>query len=90
MAVEWDEEKRLRILAERGFDLRDIVDALADPNGLTREDSRRNYGEQRYIMLAVSSGRLYNIVFTIRDGNIRIVTAFKANTREQRRYAYNC
>jgi uncharacterized DUF497 family protein len=87
MIFEWDEVKRLRVLADRGIDFEDILDAFDDPFRLERHDRRQDYGETRYVMLAMSSGRVYNIVYTVRNAKIRIITAFKANTREQSRYA---
>ena len=51
-----------------------------------RPDRRRDYGEDRYIAFGMMGGRLHALIFTPRDGAVRIVSLRKANPREERDY----
>jgi len=53
---------------------------------LDSEDQRREYSEQRRIVLGKIEGRLYAVAYTMRDKIIRLISARKANQREQRKY----
>ncbi|MBM1309422.1 BrnT family toxin [Sulfitobacter mediterraneus] len=85
MDIEWDEQKRERTLAERGVDFAD-VEHLEWPLALTREDSRNNYGERRFVTLGPIRGRLCVLVWCERNGAMRIISLRKANQRERRAY----
>ncbi|ABD87803.1 BrnT family toxin [Rhodopseudomonas palustris] len=49
-------------------------------------DPRKDYGEVRYNMLAKINGRLFHVTYTERGEITWIISARKANQREQRRY----
>lgn len=53
---------------------------------LTREDSRNNYGERRFVTLGPIQGRLCVLVWCERNGAMRIISLRKANQRERRAY----
>ena len=57
-----------------------------DPARKVAEDSRKNYGETRYNMLAKVDDRIFHVTFTERGKIVWIISARKANKREQRRY----
>lgn len=42
---------------------------------LRREDTRRDYGEKRFIALGAFEGDILKVVYTNRDGDIRIISA---------------
>ena len=48
---EGDEKKRLRILAERGIDFVDMLSVFDDPVRVEFEDTRKDYGERRFVIL---------------------------------------
>jgi uncharacterized DUF497 family protein len=50
-------------------------------------DSRMRYGESRLVATAPIDRRLYVMVFTLRDADVRIISLRKANLREVKRYA---
>jgi len=50
------------------------------------EDKRRDYGEQRFIALGEYDGEVIRLVFTERDRNIRIISAWKANRNDRKSY----
>ena len=64
----------------------DVLVAFDDSNSKIAEDRRKNYGETRYNMLGKARGGIFHISFTRRGKAIRIISARKANEREQQRY----
>ncbi len=83
---EWDEAKSDACFADRGFDFEYAASAFADPGSLQRQDMRFQYAEDRFQLLGRIEGRLYVVIYTVRDGVIRIISARKANRREVARY----
>jgi uncharacterized DUF497 family protein len=54
---------------------------------LSRADGRRAYGEPRWIALGPdSNGVVLNVVYTLRDEDIRIISAWKASKDERKNY----
>lgn len=56
------------------------------PYRLESENRRRDYGEERRLTLGKVEGRLYAVAYTPRAKIIRLISARKANEREQRQY----
>lgn len=83
---EWDSGKQEINLANHEIDFVDVCE-LFDHEMLVRMDFRKDYGEERFIGMAPLDGRLVVVVFTQRGDNvIRIISARKANHREQKGY----
>jgi len=81
----WDENKRLSNLAKHGVDFRDLA-GLGWSEAVISEDRRKNYGEQRWIAAAPLGDRLHVVVYVQRDGDVRYISARKANSREVANY----
>lgn len=79
---EWDADKSDACFKERGFDFAYTLRAFLDPKRIVRKDTRWSYGEDRYQMLGAIEHRVFVVVYTIRSGAIRIISARKANQRE--------
>jgi uncharacterized DUF497 family protein len=86
MEFGWHPGKCAKNIAERGIDFADVLVAFVDPNRRVVEDTRTNYGEIRYNVLAKIEGRVFHLTYTERGNVIWIISARKANKREQRRY----
>lgn len=56
------------------------------PATVVFRDDRKDYGEPRFILLGMLRGKLYQVVFTPRGRNTRIISARRANKRERRLY----
>jgi uncharacterized protein len=84
--VEWHEDKRLWTLAVRGVDFDAVRVVFVDEQRLEWEDARRNYGERRWNILCPVNGRLMQVTYTLRGKCRRIISARRANAREQRLY----
>src|SRR5687767_5853944 len=91
MLVDVDEDKRRRILAERGFDLRRAALILQGPV-LISEDARHDYGEKRYIAIGTYDGEYFTLVYTPRKDQtsgediFRVITAWRTGGRARHRY----
>lgn len=86
MRFEWDEAKSDLCFRNRGFDFAYAAFAFADPNRMIRQDLRFSYGEDRYQLTGLIEGRLFVLIYTTRNGVIRIISARKANQREVKQY----
>ena len=54
---------------------------------LSSADTRRDYGEPRWIALGIdSNGIVLNVVYTFRGEDIRIISAWKASRDERETY----
>jgi uncharacterized DUF497 family protein len=81
----WDEDKRASNLRDHGIDFaaaRDFDWASA----LEFEDTRRDYGERRFVAFGKNASRLTVMVWTPRSRTVRIISLRRANAREIRRY----
>lgn len=85
MKFEWDENKREINILKHGID---FVDAqkIFDYDTVIIEDSRFNYGEQRFIAIGLLNSKIIVVVYTERKNIIRIISARKATKNEQQIY----
>ena len=86
MRFNWHEAKRQRTLVERKVDFATVILCFEDPKRLIKQDTRRDYGETRFNIFGMIQGRLFHMTYTIRDDTIWIISARKANRREQKAY----
>ncbi|MGH7053041.1 MAG: BrnT family toxin [Stellaceae bacterium] len=82
---EWDSNKEERNIRDRGLDFT-IASRIWEGPILERVDARHDYGETRIMAFGKVDGRLMAVLFTWRGSNRRIISARKANRREQRRF----
>lgn len=83
---EWDAAKNALNLAKHGISLEDAQDIFAGPI-LVAEDTRREYGEVRKLAIGSLAGRIVIVVvYTEREGKLRLISARKANRGERREY----
>ena len=73
-------------LAKHGVPFNFATRVFFDPYRLDNEDKRRDYGEERRLTLGRIEWRLYAVAYTMRGEVARLISARKANQREQRRY----
>jgi uncharacterized DUF497 family protein len=82
----WDERKRASNLRKHGVDFA-IVQDFSFETALVLRDDRKSYGEERYRAYGTIKGRLHALVFTRREGRIRVISLRKSNAREIATYA---
>ncbi len=91
MDFEWDENKRIKTLRERGIDFIDATKIWKDPKRQERIDARKNHDEVRIQTIGrVDFGILF-VVYTERvyENNeevTRIISARMANARDKEEY----
>lgn len=85
-SIEFDAQKRLQTLKERGLDSARATEVFASV-AANIEDKRLLYGEQRFISFGFIDYRLVAEVWTVRGTKRRIISMRKANEREIKKYA---
>jgi uncharacterized DUF497 family protein len=86
MEFEWDPEKAERNMVKHGVSFEYAARVFLDPSRVDIQDRRRNYSEERRVLLGKIDQRVFAIAYTSRRGVSRIISARKANPREQRHY----
>ena len=84
MDFEWDEAKRLKVLAERGVDFIAMT-ALFDGRPTYTYPSIRG-GEERTVTVCERNGKMFAVIWMDRSNAVRIITARRARHGEEREY----
>ena len=82
MGFQWDADKDEANAARHGVLFLQAAQIFRDPI-LKAEDIRRDYGERRFMALGVFDGCVLRVVFTERDGDIRIISAWRASKNDR-------
>ena len=85
MNIEFDPKKRELNYTKHGVDFLKAALIFSQPT-LTVLDSRKDYGEQRFISMGMADGELLVVVHTDRNTNIRIISAWKGGGKEHEKY----
>jgi uncharacterized DUF497 family protein len=85
MALEWDAAKNAANIGKHGISFEDAKHIFDGPV-LEKIDRRRDYGEERIAAVGVTMGLELYVVYTIRGGNRRIISARRANRHERESY----
>lgn len=84
---EWDETKSLACRALRGFDF-SVVNDFNFQTARILIDDRQSYGEIRYRAFNEIEGQIFNVVFTVRGENLRIISVRKVHAKEGKKYGF--
>jgi uncharacterized protein len=87
---EWDSKKAAGNFAKHLVDFAYAARAFEDEFHVIAEDKRREYGEKRFTLLAEIERRIYVVIYTERGDVIRLISARKANYREEKKYYAIC
>lgn len=87
MKITWDSNKAAANSKNHdGVTFEEAQHVLLDPFALTREDNDVER-EQRFVTLGMGGkGRILVVVYTYREETIRLISAWKANEPQRRRY----
>ena len=87
MRIAWESDKAVaNPKVHGGVTFEEAQHVLLDPFALTREDKDAEE-EQRFVTLGRGGkGRLLVVVYTYRKEEIRLISAWKANEPQRRRY----
>ena len=85
MQFEWDENKRLSNIEKHRID---FVDAIGIYRYFvsTVQDTRADYGEERYVSTGLLNDIEITVIYTPRGGKKRIISARRARIQERKRY----
>lgn len=83
MEFEWDPAKRQSNLEKHGIDFRDAARVWDGPTWTRRSDQQ---DEERYVAVGFVDGRLIAVVYTLREGRYRIISARRTWKSEERAY----
>lgn len=89
MDCEWDATKAAKNLDSHKVAF-DAARQFEWETALTAEDTRRHYGETRYVALGLIGGRLHTMVFALRGQVVRVISLRKSNRREVKHYEKVC
>lgn len=85
MRYQWDRNKALTNLNKHGVDFADAVSVFFDELAITIFDAR--FEEERFITIGMDLlSRILVVVYTMRDDEIRLISAPKATRNERRQY----
>lgn len=82
---EWDEGKRLRNRAKHGIDFAK-VEQFEWESVVRFPDTRKPYGEPRWLALGSIGARVHVLIYTERLGRVRVISLRKANNKETASY----
>lgn len=86
MEFTWDAQKNEVNIAKHGFDFAD-AEFVFQSKLLVRQDSRKEYGEDRYQGIGKIGDVTVVVIFTLREPEtIRIISLRKANRSERKAY----
>lgn len=75
---EWDEEKSDSNLRKHKLSFDTASRIFGDPDLLDEIDETMEYGEDRYKVVGMIETRMVAVIYTIRDGRTRLISARKA------------
>lgn len=87
MKITWDSKKAsVNPRNHDGVTFQEAQHVLVDPFALTREDHDAE-GEQRFVTLGMGGkGRILVAVYSYDGDTLRLISAWKANEQQRRRY----
>jgi uncharacterized DUF497 family protein len=83
--ITFDPRKSERNLRLRGIGF-DRASEFDFGSAIFDEDTRKDYGEIRTLALGYLGDTLHALVFTVRDGAIRVIRLRRANRKERNKY----
>jgi len=82
---QWDPNKARSNLRKHKISFADAVTVFSDDNAITIKDDFP--GEERFVTVGTDAlGRILVVIYTYRESSIRIISARKATTYEQKQY----
>ncbi len=84
---EWDEDKAALNAAKHGITFEEACTVFDDPHEVEFFDRNHSDEEARFARVGFSDERLLLVIFTLREGRIRIIHARKASKTLAKMYA---
>jgi uncharacterized DUF497 family protein len=87
LEIEFDADKAMSNAAKHGVTFEYAIRAFHDPRRVVFDTSRSEDNERRLKTVGIIDGRVFTLVYTMRGKTIRIISARRANRKEERVYA---
>ena len=87
MNFEWDDRKDLANQDKHGISFGEAISIFVDPEVVILDAAHEEDDEARSKAIGQIEGRLFVVVFTDRQTARRIISARRANRKEERAYA---
>jgi len=85
---EWDEDKDAVNLLKHGIMFKDAAKVFHDPKRVDVYDQEHSLFEDRWKTIGLNCCDILSVVYTMRKGKIRIISARKAERKEEEAYLY--
>ncbi len=85
-AFDWDDAKAASNLAKHGVPFAYASRVFLDSAKIDFDTSKPGDGETRRKAVGMIEGLLFTVVYTERDGLVRIISARRCNAKEEKRY----
>lgn len=82
---EWDPKKNTTNIAKHGIDFDDAIGVFDGP-ALEQELPQRQGDEQRLLAIGMVDAKVTAVIYTLRGGSRRIISARSASRRERAAY----
>lgn len=89
IVFEWDETKNNENKNKHNLSFEEAAKVFDDNESVKKSDTRKDYGEDRFIIIGAIFKGIIFVVYTIRNGINRIISARKANNKERYEYYEN-
>ena len=86
LKFEWDKAKAKSNCAKHGVGFALAKEVFKDAFAVEFFDDRRDYGEERFVIIGVVSDQVLYVAYTERNEVIRIMSARRATKHEQEAY----
>lgn len=86
LRFEWDQFKAKENYARHGISFDSATAVFSDPFALEFRDDRKDYGEDRFVIVELAEGHVLYVAYTERDEAMRIISAWRATKHEQEAY----
>src|SRR5450830_838341 len=83
---EWDAVKAAQNEADHGISFEMARDVFKDPVAIEWLDDRKDYGEDRYVIIGMVDNRLLYVAYAMRGEAIRTISTRGAEPHERRQY----
>lgn len=86
---EWSKAKARANYKKHGVRFSFAKQVFGDPFAVEFLDDRKDYGEERFVLIGSAEGHLLYVAYTGRKGAIRLISARRATKYEQEIYYQN-
>jgi len=88
LRFEWDKKKNADCIKKHGVSFKEADKVFLDPKRIEIYDEKHSIYEDRWKMIGLCNSKIYTVIYTERNGIIRIISAREAEKNEEEAYFY--